>query len=107
MCFFFLMIRRPPRSTLFPYTTLFRSTVTIGAELEHRTVLSGREQSYAINGTTVDYKQGSFWENTAAAKLGVTYLMDDNTLAYVNIDSRFSDHTRGTYGVSVGMKLNF
>src|SRR3712207_8767893 len=27
MCFFFLMIRRPPRSTLFPYTTLFRSAV--------------------------------------------------------------------------------
>src|SRR3712207_8987222 len=26
MFFFFLMIRRPPRSTLFPYTTLFRST---------------------------------------------------------------------------------
>src|SRR5256885_2870139 len=38
--FFFLMIRRPPRSTLFPYTTLFRSVrdvmtrrlVTIGPE---------------------------------------------------------------------------
>src|SRR3712207_7934007 len=30
MCcyFFFLMIRRPPRSTLFPYTTLFRSPRT-------------------------------------------------------------------------------
>src|SRR3712207_7765632 len=28
MCFFFfLMIRRPPRSTLFPYTTLFRSKI--------------------------------------------------------------------------------
>src|SRR2546430_11277290 len=26
--FFFLMIRRPPRSTLFPYTTLFRSHAT-------------------------------------------------------------------------------
>src|SRR5688572_32342860 len=26
--FFFLMIRRPPRSTLFPYTTLFRSSCT-------------------------------------------------------------------------------
>src|SRR5690348_18181835 len=26
--FFFLMIRRPPRSTLFPYTTLFRSATT-------------------------------------------------------------------------------
>src|SRR3712207_7312292 len=29
--FFFLMIRRPPRSTLFPYTTLFRSRVRYGA----------------------------------------------------------------------------
>ena len=32
--FFFLMIRRPPRSTLFPYTTLFRS----GDELRIRPV---------------------------------------------------------------------
>src|SRR2546430_3178909 len=29
--FFFLMIRRPPRSTLFPYTTLFRSPAPAGA----------------------------------------------------------------------------
>src|SRR3712207_9545200 len=29
--FFFLMIRRPPRSTLFPYTTLFRSRLAAGA----------------------------------------------------------------------------
>src|SRR5256885_3095135 len=28
--FFFLMIRRPPRSTLFPYTTLFRSVIAHG-----------------------------------------------------------------------------
>src|SRR5688572_32203235 len=28
--FFFLMIRRPPRSTLFPYTTLFRSGEEVG-----------------------------------------------------------------------------
>src|SRR5256885_13327409 len=38
MFFFFLMIRRPPRSTLFPYTTLFRSeavklTVHVSTEL--------------------------------------------------------------------------
>src|SRR2546430_15826196 len=31
--FFFLMIRRPPRSTLFPYTTLFRSLLAV-TELE-------------------------------------------------------------------------
>src|SRR5258707_11588165 len=29
--FFFLMIRRPPRSTLFPYTTLFRSIMKLGS----------------------------------------------------------------------------
>src|SRR3712207_8082207 len=30
--FFFLMIRRPPRSTLFPYTTLFRSRADLDEE---------------------------------------------------------------------------
>src|SRR2546428_10873880 len=36
MLFFFLMIRRPPRSTLFPYTTLFRSS---DESFNHRLVL--------------------------------------------------------------------
>src|SRR5437868_12085040 len=34
--FFFLMIRRPPRSTLFPYTTLFRSLSERAAAVPHR-----------------------------------------------------------------------
>src|SRR5687768_18595145 len=39
--FFFLMIRRPPRSTLFPYTTLFRSVVgDVCVVLERITLLS-------------------------------------------------------------------
>src|SRR3954449_11589127 len=33
LLFFFLMIRRPPRSTLFPYTTLFRSNDTATTEI--------------------------------------------------------------------------
>src|ERR1035438_10806913 len=37
-CFFFLMIRRPPRSTLFPYTTLFRSPESRG----HDQVIAGK-----------------------------------------------------------------
>src|SRR5260221_8707209 len=37
--FFFLMIRRPPRSTLFPYTTLFRSE--LGRELERAAIKAG------------------------------------------------------------------
>src|SRR3712207_9590580 len=36
--FFFLMIRRPPRSTLFPYTTLFRSVVVERERRAGRTV---------------------------------------------------------------------
>src|SRR3712207_8142894 len=32
--FFFLMIRRPPRSTLFPYTTLFRSLIDRGGPFD-------------------------------------------------------------------------
>src|SRR3712207_7264714 len=36
------MIRRPPRSTLFPYTTLFRSTL---AEVRHNTGVAGGRRS--------------------------------------------------------------
>src|SRR2546430_8352878 len=44
MFFFFLMIRRPPRSPLFPYTTLFRSLtafrlVNQGKELHHASLV--------------------------------------------------------------------
>src|SRR2546429_5669991 len=35
--FFFLMIRRPPRSTLFPYTTLFRSEPMQSTRVQPRT----------------------------------------------------------------------
>ena len=43
--FFFLMIRRPPRSTLFPYTTLFRS----GQRL-----FPGRKAKLPVEGVTDD-----------------------------------------------------
>src|SRR5256885_17221395 len=46
--FFFLMIRRPPRSTLFPYTTLFRS-------LRRRNFIPPEAMPYkTANGTTYD-----------------------------------------------------
>src|SRR2546422_8422881 len=41
--FFFLMIRRPPRSTLFPYTTLFRSVVDVPRSDARRETLHERE----------------------------------------------------------------
>src|SRR2546429_5636451 len=47
--FFFLMIRRPPRSTLFPYTTLFRSA-RLGAYVR----LMQRYPLVAIGGISAD-----------------------------------------------------
>src|SRR5206468_11766752 len=51
---FFLMIRRPPRSTLFPYTTLFRSHIEVGplsppchqrlSSREHQSVIRGKHE---------------------------------------------------------------
>src|SRR5215216_1158545 len=48
LCFlFFLMIRRPPRSTLFPYTTLFRSRVR--PRRLHRQLASETRVAAAVN----------------------------------------------------------
>src|ERR1051326_44115 len=44
---FFLMLRRPPRSTLFPYTTLFRSIFEDDAVVRHDV----REQLVALTDT--------------------------------------------------------
>src|SRR2546430_9124489 len=47
--FFFLMIRRPPRSTLFPYTTLFRSEEQV-SELEASSALAFRRAQVSHRG---------------------------------------------------------
>src|ERR1035438_10896478 len=62
--FFFLMIRRPPRSTLFPYTTLFRSIYNIHIRL---TFQLGR-RSFAVFRTA---------EGTQGAELGKCRMFKD------------------------------
>src|SRR2546429_9852373 len=57
--FFFLMIRRPPRSTLFPYTTLFRS---VGDPSKRELDDEGREDDRAV-----DVHRVAPIERTAAA----------------------------------------
>src|SRR2546430_17265865 len=55
--FFFLMIRRPPRSTLFPYTTLFRSRDERRAERQRvgdGHVLRGRRTAVEDEDRVVD-----------------------------------------------------
>src|SRR5256885_8614746 len=51
------MIRRPPRSTLFPYTTLFRSTIIRRANSRQRVVLMSGGRPYPPVGTA-DYLIG-------------------------------------------------
>src|SRR2546422_248338 len=56
--FFFLMIGRPPRSTLFPYTTLFRSIATptwvvLGCTPNARCVAGGGGAAVMLNGLLV------------------------------------------------------
>src|SRR3712207_6962456 len=55
MFFFFLMIRRPPRSTLFPYTTLFRSDL-IDAETEAQRRQALRQLEGALGGLMEDWR---------------------------------------------------
>src|SRR3712207_6869948 len=54
--FFFLMIRRPPRSTLFPYTTLFRSLQDAGERVAGRAAGRRRraERVHAAGGRAGD-----------------------------------------------------
>src|SRR3712207_7443588 len=46
--FFFLMIRRPPRSTLFPYTTLFRSLGADRDVIDRPGVVGERAEEHAV-----------------------------------------------------------
>src|SRR2546430_13503179 len=72
--FFFLMIRRPPRSTLFPYTTLFRSDsgyrAVAGPVNDHfanRITLSG--SSVTTTGTNVNADRKSTRLNSSHSQI--------------------------------------
>src|SRR5437879_11609913 len=47
--FLFLLLRRPPRSTLFPYTTLFRSRVVMEARAEEVSAAARREADSCLS----------------------------------------------------------
>ena len=91
-----------------------RLGVTLGVEYEFRFALAGKNQTYRINGTPTDYTDGSFSENSGSSNLGLSYRFGGPSksklregLAYIQINGRVSDETRGTYGGSVGLRLNF
>src|SRR5262245_64222463 len=61
------MIRRPPRSTLFPYTTLFRSEVAIDAPVTNQLTVGGNYT--AISRTIQDRKS----TRLNSSHLGISY----------------------------------
>src|SRR5476651_2833043 len=77
-CFFFLMIRRPPRSTLFPYTTLFRSGTGTGGVL---TVGGGT----ALNASPVDRKSTRLNSSHANISYAVFCLKKKKNLEHLSL----------------------
>src|SRR3712207_8294832 len=76
------MIRRPPRSTLFPYTTLFRSGQALPSPLEIPITLRGDTQ--AVSGTLTGINIFNFVRGSAGFEL---------TTGTVAVDLRSEEHT--------------
>src|SRR2546426_636993 len=75
--FFFLMIRRPPRSTLFPYTTLFRSLATGGEPFVAALDALEQTAARAREASVLDKEVHAEWQEalrTAARRLEVAWL---------------------------------
>src|SRR6266536_3584849 len=67
--FFFLMIRRPPRSTLFPYTTLFRSCSASGTRPPSGRVRAGRRASVSRDRKSTRLNSSHEWISYAGVCL--------------------------------------
>src|SRR2546425_11838584 len=83
--FFFLMIRRPPRSTLFPYTTLFRSRARRGTRPPARSSsrTRGRPPRRSGSGTTRRARRGSGGAPSAQHQRSEEHTSELQSLAYL------------------------
>src|SRR3989454_7918492 len=98
LSFFFLMIRRPPRSTLFPYTTLFRSLVL-------RRVIENLV-SNAVD--SLDGKNGTVTVSTERGKRTVRIAVSDTGrgMSKAELDRAFDDfYTTKPGGTGLGLSI--
>src|SRR2546430_13012359 len=88
------MIRRPPRSTLFPYTTLFRSNSSVANIL----ATGANTTSEAVSGSTVFYFQGPGY--SGANKVAVSEPLRRNGRHQDRKSTRLnSSHSQISYAV--------
>src|SRR5438045_9148529 len=79
LCYFFsflLMLRRPPRSTLFPYTTLFRSGSTLLRKKNALVMKRRTKNALVMNGKTRLYETPSVDRKSTrlnSSHLGISY----------------------------------
>src|SRR4051812_49920467 len=100
--FFFLMIRRPPRSTLFPYTTLFRSRG--GPDVDGAGVEGGRRgvrrelgeqdrKSTRLNSSHMSISYAVFCLKKKKKKIRKIHRRDTNTIKSFLTTAHISVHT--------------
>ena len=78
-----------------------------GGELEHRSVIAGKNQDHALNAVAVDFNSGAFYENSISMNTGFDYALGKHGKAYVRFDGRVSDQTAFMLGGSVGINIIF
>src|SRR5260221_3061771 len=80
LTFFFLMIRRPPRSTLFPYTTLFRSRERGTWKTIQHPDIDGRINALLVDGAARGSSAHRLWIATASGDRKSTRLNSSHTV---------------------------
>src|SRR2546430_5773754 len=92
--FFFLMIRRPPRSTLFPYTTLFRSPAETAPAPDCLVVIGSAGPVPAKR--VLQYAEGSVPSSRAVGEIrfGESPFLEDRKSTRLN-----SSHSQISYAV--------
>src|SRR2546426_7421615 len=94
------MIRRPPRSTLFPYTTLFRSLgapgIALGSSLG--VFLNTSLHLYHLNGRIGAVLRGPEWRDRKSTRLNSSHLVISYAVFCLKKKNR---HANRTYGRAV------
>ena len=83
-----------------------RLGLTLGAELKHRKVLTGKEQTYKIKDAQVVSGDGNFSENSVSGNIGLNYSTPFG-LAFVHLKGQLLSKARSAFGGGIGIKVHF